>query len=386
MDKIRYRLVYNRKHQLNNQGAALVQIEAKLHQRNIYMTTGIYLRPEHWDKTTAQVINHPQATDLNAYLFEKIINLQSIELAYWKRGIQPTLAILRESIRKKIPANITFLQYCRRSISTSDKKTNTKNNLMSTVRILSSFRPGLDFPDLTYTFVKEFEGYLKDRGSSTNTVAKHLRQLRTMVNEAINDGYIPQDSYPFRKFKIKQEKPEHAFLTPHELRKLEKLELPDIRQQHILHAFLFCCYTGLRFSDFRQLTDTNIVLVNRTPWLFITMQKTELEIKLPLQLLFQGKAIEIISKYPSVKNLADIPANAETNRIVADIASIAHIKKRITFHTSRHTCATLLIYQGVPVTTVQKILGHTSLKTTQIYSEVLSDTVIKDLKIAQKRH
>lgn len=68
MQKIRYRLVYNRKKVLNAQGCALVQVEAKLNQRNIYLTTNIYIQPDNWDKSNSQVINHPQATELNAML------------------------------------------------------------------------------------------------------------------------------------------------------------------------------------------------------------------------------------------------------------------------------------------------------------------------------
>lgn len=54
-------------------------------------------------------------------------------------------------------------------------------------------------------------------------------------------------------------------------------------------------------------------------------------------------------------------------------------------HTARHTCATLLVHQGVAITTVQKLLGHTSVKTTQIYSEVLSSTIVRDLKNVQRK-
>ena len=385
MQKIRYRLVYNRRNILNSQGCALVQIEAKLNQRNIYMTTNIYLQPQHWDKQSAQVVGHPNATDLNAFLFERLIHLQGIELAYWKRGIQPTLALIREAVTKKKEVNVNFLQFAKTSIRDSDKKAKTKCNLMGTVRILERYRPGMDFADLTYPFLRDFELYLRDRGITTNTVGKHMRQLRTLTNEAINEGYISQDAYPFRKFKIKQEKSGHEFLTPNELRKLERIVLDDSKDQHILDAFLFCCYCGIRFSDFRRLKSENIVMLNRSRWLFIRMQKTELEIKLPLELLFDGKALDVVAKYDSVEQLSDIPNNADTNKILNVIAGKAKIKKHITFHTSRHTCATLLIYQGVPVTTVQRVLGHTSLKTTQIYSEVLSDTIVKDLKIARKR-
>jgi hypothetical protein len=172
MQKIRYRLVYNRKNQLNHQGTALVQVEAKLNQRNIYLTTNIYLQPEHWDKSTAQVVNHPQAIELNALLFEFIIHLQ---------------------------------------------------------------------------------------------------------------------------------------------------------------------------------------------------------------------ALEVIDRYPSVEELAAIPSNCETNKLLAEVGKLAGVKKHFTYHTARHTCATLLVHQGVAITTVQKVLGHTSVKTTQIYSEVLSDTIVRDLKSIRKR-
>ena len=385
MQKIRYRLVYNRKNHLNNQGAALVQVEAKLNQRNIYLTTNIYLQPQFWDKSCAQVIDHPQAVELNAMLFEFIIHLQSIELAFWKRGIQPTLALLRDAVRKKAPASITFQAFARSSIHSSDKRDSTKENLLTTVTQLEQFRPGLDFADLTYTFLKDFEAWLRERGKGVNTVAKHLRQLRTLCNEAINDGYMPADAYPFRKFKIKQEKASHEFLTPDELRRLESIQLADQRHRHVLDAFLFCCYTGLRYSDFRSLNTAHLVQVNRKKWLFLKMQKTNLEIRLPLSLLFGGKALEIIDRYPNVEEMAAIPPNCETNKLLAEIGKLSGVKKHFTYHTARHTCATLLIHQGVPITTVQKILGHTSVKTTQIYSEVLSNTIVRDLKGVQKK-
>lgn len=385
MQKIRYRLVYNRKHILNKQGTALIQVEAKLNQRNIYLTTDVYVKPEHWNKDKSEVINHPQSVELNAMLFEYIIYLQGIELSFWKRGIQPTLALLRDAVKKESPVNITFTEFSKKSILSADKSNSTKENLMSTVRLLDRFRPGLTFEDLSYTFLKDFEAWLCELGKNKNTTGKHLRQLRTLTNEAINDGYMPADAYPFRKFKIKTYKAQKPFLTPDELGKLERLHLEDVRQQHILDAFLFCCYTGLRFSDFRTLTTSNVVPINRRKWLCVKMQKTNIEIKLPLELLFEGKALEIIDKYDSIEQMASIPINSDTNKILVEIAEKSKIKKHFTFHTARHTCATLLIHQGVAITTVQKLLGHTSVKTTEIYSEVLSSTIVKDLKAIKKR-
>lgn len=380
MDKIKYRLVYNRKKQLNKQGTALVQVEALLNQRKVYFRTNLYLKPEHWNSRNAQVDNHPQAHDLNSMLFEFVLHLQAIELSLWKRGIPVTLSLLKDAIKKDKPVNVTFPVFAKIYVQESDRKRSTKENLMTTITVLQEFRPGLDFKDITYTFLKEFEVHLKEKGNSVNTIAKHLRQLRTLVNEAINQGYIPSDAYPFRKYKIKQEKGRKEFLTPDELKRLENLDV-DKKLRHVLDAFLFCCYTGLRYSDFCQLTPENIIRVNGKRWLYFKSVKTDVEIRLPLHLLFEGKALAVLERYDIVTDFAKIGPNSEANKYLAQLAAFARIRKHITYHTARHTCATLLVHQGVPITTVQKLLGHASVRTTEVYSEVLSNTIIRDLKL-----
>ena len=384
MDKIKYRLVYNRKKQLNKQGTALVQVEASLNQRKVYFKTNIYLRPEHWDKRTAQVCNHPQANDLNAMLFEFVLRLQRIELELWKRGVPATLSLLKDAMKKNRPVNVTFPVFAKEYVTHSDRRESTKENLYTTITVLQEFRPGLDFKDITYSFLKDFEVYLREKGNGINTVAKHLRQLRTLVNEAINQGYIHADAYPFRKFKIKQERGRHEFLTPDELKKLENLEVNDRKLRHVLDAFLFCCYVGLRYSDFCQLTPANFIRVNGKKWLHFKSIKTGIELRLPLHLLFEGKALAILNRY-NIAEFASLGSNSEVNKALSVIVGMARIKKHVTYHTARHTCATLLIHQGVPITTVQKLLGHTSVKTTEIYSEILSNTIVKDLKAVKRK-
>lgn len=384
MEKIRYRLVYNRKKHLNKQGTALVQVEASLNQRKIYFKTNIYIKPEHWDKRTSQVIGHPQANDLNSMLFEFVLHLQGIELALWKRGVPATLSLLKDAMKKNRPINITFPIFAKEYVQHSDRRESTKENLFTTITVLQEFRPGLDFKDITYTFLKDFEVYLREKGNGINTVAKHLRQLRTLVNEAINQGYIHADAYPFRRFKIKQEKGRHEFLTPDELKKLENLEVHDLKLRHVLDAFLFCCYVGLRFSDFCQLTPSNFIRVNGKRWLHFKSIKTGIELRLPLHLLFEGKALAILDRN-CITEFASLGSNSEVNKALSVITSMARVKKHVTYHTARHTCATLLIHQGVPITTVQRLLGHTSVKTTEIYSEILSSTIVRDLKAVKRK-
>ena len=381
MEKIRYRLVFNRKNTLNKDGKALIQVEASLNKHKIYMTTGIYLTPDCWDGR--QVVNHPQADGLNLMLWQFLLDLQNLEIEMWKRGVTPTLAMIKHYGRD-VP-DVTFKAFSLKIINESDRSEKTKENLQSTVRALNKFRTGITFNDITYTFLRDFEQALKNSGKSQNTIAKHLRQLRTLVNEAINHGIMKIDDYPFRKFKIKQEKGHFAWLTPGELKKFEKICVSE-KYEHIKNAFLFCCYTGLRFSDFIRIKSDWIEHIGGKVWLHFWTKKTNTEIRLPLSLMFDGKAVDIISKYSDITNFSRIPGNHDANVMLSEVVKAAKINKRVTWHTARHTCATLLVYQGVPITTVQKILGHSSLRTTQIYSEIMPKTVVKDLKNAAKKH
>lgn len=152
MDKIRYRLVYNRKKKLNRQGTALVQVEASLNQRKVYFKTNLYLKPEHWDCNCAQVCSHPQSNELNAMLFEFLLKLQSIELEYWKRGISVTLSLIKESVCKNKEPNVSFINFAANYTKSSDRKDTTKNNILTTITLLKEFRSGLSFKDITYSF------------------------------------------------------------------------------------------------------------------------------------------------------------------------------------------------------------------------------------------
>lgn len=383
MERIRYRLVYNRRKQLNMQGKALIQVEASLNKRKVYFTTRIYIRPEEWDKRTSTIINHPHATELNAWAYEFALQLEAFELSLWKRGITPTLLQLKENVKNNRTIDVTFNEFSTSIIENSKRSNGTKCNLRGTLSALNEFRPSYIWEDLTHSFLKDFEIWLLDKGSAINTVAKHLRNIRTLINEAISAGYISADADPFRKYTIKHEKVEHRYLNPDELRKMENVKVGG-KLAHVRDAFLFCCYTGLRFSDFRNLRDEHFLKQKGHTWLVIKTQKTGCEVKIPLSLAFDGKALEVIQRYQTISDFAKIGCNADTNRHLAELQQRAKIKTRTTFHTARHTCATLLCHQGVPITTVQRILGHTKLTTTQLYSEVMADTIVRDLSNVRK--
>lgn len=304
-------------------------------------------------------------------------------MSYWIKNLEYAFASLVDQVKKSV-SPISFFDFSDYVIENSDRSQSTKENMRGTLKKLKKYRNELYFRDINFAFLRSFEQRLRDEGLKVNTIGKHLRITRTLVNEAINEGHMQLNDYPFRKFKIKRETKEHIFLSPEEFYRMERLQLPSKqkRLEKILDAFLFCCYTGLRFSDFVSLKTDELITLDGKTWISKYMLKTSLKVNIPVFLLFNGKALELIQRYGSVENMTSIGCNADVNRKVRQLASMAGIKKNITFHTSRHTCATMLIYKRVPITTVQKILGHTSVRTTQIYSEIIPETMIKDLEDA----
>ena len=154
-----------------------------------------------------------------------------------------------------------------------------------------------------------------------------------------------------------------------------------MKYQKTLDAFLFCCYAGMRYSDFINLSPNNIVEIRQETWLIYKSVKTNTEVRLPLYLLFEGKGIAILEKYQdNLQEFFHLRDNSNVNKDLIVIARMAGLSKKISFHTARHTNATLLIYNGVNITTVQKLLGHKSVKTTQVYTNVMDMTIVNDLE------
>ena len=382
MRKISYRPVYNRKNRLNDHGTALLQVEAYLEGKKIYFSSHIYLKPEQWDNRKRIIIRHPHSEELNRLIQEFILSLESKELELWKSGHEISLELLKGEFKSQT-ASSSFLQFVKDAINTSSAKESTKKNRMTTWVLLSKFRPGLTFKGVNSRFVFDFEHYLYNSGLQTNTVAKHMKHLKAFVNLAIDRGDLRADEHAFRRYRVKTKEYKHSFLLPEEVEKLECLSIPDKHPdlKHTLDAFLFCCYTGLRYSDFTNLSEKNIVRIGEKPWIVFKSVKTGTEVKLPLTLLFEGKAWKLLRKHwGHLSDFFSLKPNPWVNKDLIRIRRLAGISKHFSFHSARHTNATLLIDKGANITTVQKLLGHRNISTTQIYSQVMERTLVKDLK------
>lgn len=382
MSKIIYNLVYNRKKSLNKKGMALVQVEAYLDRKKKYFSTKVYLKPEQWDNKKLIVKNHPNADALNRLIYEFMAMIEKKEQELWQRGKRISLELLKEALGTS-EDNTSFILFFRQEVANSSLKESTKRNHLSTLALLQQFKKDVTFSDLTFEFISSFEHFLQSNGYHTNTIAKHMKHLKRHINTAINKDYMEIQKYAFRKYKIKTVENKHTHLSPEELEKLEKLKLTGrfARMQKTLDAFLFCCYAGMRYSDFVNLSPDNIVEIRQEIWLIYKSIKTRTEVRLPLYLLFEGKGIVILDKYrDDLQGFFHLKDNSNVNKELIVISRLAGVAKRISFHTARHTNATLLIYNGVNITTVQKLLGHKSVKTTQVYTNIMDITIVNDLE------
>lgn len=386
MEKVIYNLVFNRKKQLNAEGKALIQVEAYLNRQKRYFSTKVYVKPCQWDSKRRAIKNHPNMDVLNQHLHSFVAELERIEMEALQNGREFSLKDLKDT---GPGTPLSFSSFMKNEIMHSNLKLSTLKNHLSTLHVLTEYRTDVLFNDLNFNFLCDFEYYLLKQKYHRNTIAKHMKHMKRYINLAINKDLFDLQKYPFRKYKIKYQESKRTHLTPEELYRLETVQVGGRRTlRRSLDMFLFSCYTGLRFSDIASITRDNFHYIDDKLWLIYSSVKTDVSVRLPLFLLFDGKSIPIYERYQhNTRTLFNIPvsANSNVNKQLRKICLLASIDKKVSFHTARHTNATLLLYNGANITTVQKLLGHKSVRTTEIYSNIMDMTIVRDLeKIVEK--
>jgi integrase len=241
---------------------------------------------------------------------------------------------------------------------------------------------------LSYKFLTEFELYLRSykpkdhhKPMGNNTVMKHIERLRKIINVAVKNEWIERD--PFIKFKKKFIRTPREILSEEELARIESKSFEIARLNFVRNLFVFSCYTGLAYSDVMNLKPGNITLgIDGGRWIATARQKTHEAVRVPLL----PKALELIEQYKqdqralTVGRVFPTISNQKLNGYLKEIADLCGIEKKLTFHLARHTFATTVtLTNGVPIETVSKMLGHTSIRTTQIYAKVIESKVSLDM-------
>ncbi|MES2837033.1 MAG: site-specific integrase [Bacteroidota bacterium] len=238
---------------------------------------------------------------------------------------------------------------------------------------LKKFSPNLSFNDITIPFLNAYAAHMRDKlGNKTNTIHKSMRFIRNFVNRAKAQGLTQNEV--FENYKLKTESTYRDYCNEKELIDLENLLHSDISQaqKYVLKYFLFCCYTGLRYTDIKNLRYSDI----KDNLIVIIMHKTKEQVRIPL--IDSAKELIDLSNKSDSK-VFKVATNQVVNRQLEKIIEKAGVKKQITFHCSRHTFAVIAIAKGIPIHIVSKILGHKDLKVTQIYAKIIDSVLFNEM-------
>ena len=379
---VQYDFVYNRKGRINKNGKALVQIRCYYEKKYKFLSTEIRVKPEHWDSDKGEVHKkYPRAGVLNRHIREQVQKLEDFEIDLISKGKKFNFGML-EPVLNGPSSTITFNQFVKNELEISSIRESSKKQQKVFMNKLNEFNSKTQFDEINLEFLQRFEKFLYSKGLNTNSVGKEFKNFRKFVNLAIDKEMIPLDKYPFRKFKIKTKPTNKVHLTEDEVNRIKNLELEvNSEIEFIRDLYLVGIYTGLRFSDIVNLRNEDIKKIEGETLIEKRMQKTENFIRIPISKLFEGKAKTIINKYVDEKNthVFQSYSNQHVNRILKVIGHMANIQKKIAFHSSRHTFATLLLNKGLRIEIVSKLMGHSNIQQTQEYANLLNITVDKAL-------
>lgn len=205
---------------------------------------------------------------------------------------------------------------------------------------------------------------------SVNTARSYLAIFSGALNKAVREGLIPANPVKMLDAKERPQPKEgdKEYLTIDELKRIADA---PCRSSELKAAFMFACFTGLRISDIRKITNKDIQLSSdgKTRFIYTEMEKTGGTVSIPL-------SAEALRWLPTVEDddalLFHVPQNAATlGRYMSGWMEAAHVDKHITFHCARHTFGTLMLTLGADIYTTSKLMGHSNVKVTEVYAKIV---------------
>ena len=264
--------------------------------------------------------------------------------------------------------NESFLDFMHDAIVKEKSAATTKRQKFVALDALRRWGGIVTFADISTKKLREYDAWLREDGTRTDVaVNNYHKRTKMYVRQAYEKGIIDKDYYSmvhFPRGKCKERNP----LTEAELMKLRTVELPQ-REARVRDLFIFSAYTGLAFCD-AQAFDFFTMTEQRADMFYIDGSRMKTGTKFYTPIL--PPAMEDLKRYNF-----ELPkiSNQKGNDYLRIVKSIAGIRKPLTFHVARHSFATLSLSHDVPIEKVARMLGHTDIKTTQIYAKILKSTI-----------
>ncbi len=380
-------LFFIRESKARKSGKAPIELMITVNGERCTLSTGKQVPIDKWDKTKQQVKGKDEeAQSLNNYLKAIKAKLYQKEAELLDRGFIITAELLRdayfdkvESLKEKTLFEV-FEEHNREQEKLVGNGVSKATYWISvyTVRLLKEFvqqkykREDLYLRELNLNFIQSFHSFLRiDKGMAQNSSTKHLKLLKKIVNLAVANSYMTTN--PFITYKIEREPVEIDFLNEEELRKIINFDTPLPRLERAKDMFLFGCFTGLSYIDIKTLAPEHLEK-DSTGRIWIKKRRVKTGVLSRIPLLPIAKLI--LDKYKGGEKLLPIQDPADINKYLKDIAILCDIKKRITFHTSRHTFAsTVTLANNISLEVVSKMLGHTNTRMTTHYAKLIDKCI-----------
>ena len=371
-----------RKTKKNSDGYVPIEMTICVKGKRQYVSTGRSVMPSKFSPKTQTVKGDKE---LSEFLKAMKARVYSIETLLLTKGVNVTLDTILDVLRYgEEEKTVTFLQVF--DIHTENIRKKVKQKLV-TDTTLSKYKVTRGYleryiktelkkndilmKDLSPSFVENLFIFLL-RYMTNNTAVQKMKQVKSVMKFAVEEGYIRVS--PF-KIVLKKEKKEIIPLTIEEVNTIRKKKLDIARLSKIRDLFVFECYTGLAFSDLASLTDKDFhVDESGNKWIIKKRHKTNVVATIPLLPI----ALEILEKY---NYKLPCLTNVKYNAYLKELGDICNIKKKLHSHLARHTWATILLNAGMDMVSVSKCLGHANSKITEsTYAKVLPDKLFEKVK------
>ena len=376
---------------MNKNGLAPITATITLNGERASFSTGKSVRPEEWEASKQRVKGTSDtAKSINETLLQIRNKIYRKEAELMERGYIINASILRDACLDKINAlqSKTLCQIFDEYLAgQSDAvgiciSSDTFYNYSRALVLLKEYlrqkfdRADIALQELNYSFIEGFNTFLrKEYSQRKNTAVKYLRCLKRVVNIAIANRYLKFD--PFLNFKVQREVVDKVFLTEEELRRIINKDFAIKRLERVRDIFIFCCFTGLSYSDVKTL-DKSHFDTDEAGRVWIKKHRVKTGVLFRVPLLPIPKLI--LEKYKGGEKLLPVIDISSTDAYLKEIADLCGIDKRISFHVARFTFATTVtITNRISLEVVSKMMGHTNTRMTSHYAKIVDKYIGEEM-------